>query len=280
MRSFLWRWLAAGIAILFFIGVIVLGITLASNTVAPRGGSLEAQGEQIFQREGCVFCHSIPGYRPAPQDVAQNLPYLQRLGMNWSRNKPDLVLEPGKRTDDWRLAYLLNPTAVLPGSTMPSYAGLPDDELRALIAFLHTSRSPTPTPVPDFSVDREVAGFLGEAGILNVLPTRASYFAGREVYRVYCKGCHGLEGNGKGPVGHLLWPEPRDFTDTAWMSKRSDTYLLTVIKRGKPVAAMPGYDDALTAEEQAVVLYYLKFYTNPSARQSLEGGFVTEMKER
>jgi hypothetical protein len=60
------------------------------------------------------------------------------------------------------------------------------------------------------------------------------------------------------------------------MRKRGDAYLLDVIGRGKPGTAMPGYDGLLTAKEQALVLYYLKFYPNPSARQSLEEGFVVE----
>lgn len=265
--------------VLLFVGAFALGAVVASNAAMPRDTSPEARGQQIFQREGCLFCHSLPGYQPTPQAVARDFAFLQRVGTGWSRNGPDLALEPGKRTDDWHLAHLVNPRAVLPGCPMPSYAGLPDDELRALIAFIQTPRGPTPTPLPR----REETRFpwpdrqdrLGENGFLEVPPTRASYLAGREIYRVYCAGCHGMEGNGAGAVGHLLWPEPRNFTDTAWMAKRSDAYLLDVIGRGKPGTAMLGYDGLLTAEEQALVLYYLKFYTNPSARQSMEEGFIT-----
>lgn len=263
------RQLTPEIGVLLFVGVFALGAALASRSVELPNTSLEARGRQIFQREGCLFCHSLPGHQPAPRPVSRNLSYLQRVGTDWSRNGPDLALEPGKRTDDWHLAHLLNPTAVSPGCPMPSYAGLPDDELRILIAFLQTPRgftAPPPAKVEPRSLEPTEAP--------HVPPKRASYLAGREIYRVYCAGCHGMEGNGAGPVGHLLWPEPRDFTDTAWMSKRSEAYLLNVIRRGKPGTAMPGYDGLLPAEEQALVLYYLKFYTDPSARQSLEEGFV------
>lgn len=271
------RLLVPEAGVLLFVGVFAVGAVFASvltpsplHLSPPFSTSGEGErGEQVFLREGCAFCHSLSGYQPPPQAVAPGfVGYLQRLGTKWLRAGPDLALEPGKRTDDWHLAHLINPQAVDPGCPMPSYAGLPDDDLRALIAFIQTPRD-TPLPGPPPRTGE------GDDGFLRVPPTRASYLAGREIYRVYCAGCHGIEGNGAGPVGHLLLPEPRDFTDAVWMSKRSDAYLLGVIGRGKPGTAMPGYDDVLTSEEQALVLYYLRFYTNPSARQSMEEGFVT-----
>lgn len=276
------RWLTAEIGVLFFVGTFAVGAVLASAlTPSSRWGREgEGRGEQVFQREGCVFCHALPGYRPPPQAVTRGLTgYLQRLGTKWLRTGPDLALEPGRRTDDWHLAHLINPQAVDPGCPMPSYAGLPEDDLRALIAFIQTPRGPTPTPSPQPGRAKETR-FLEENGFLRIPPTRSSYLAGREIYRVYCAGCHGVEGNGAGAVGHLLWPEPRDFTDTAWMRKRSDAYLLEVIGRGKPGTAMMGYDGLLADEEQALVLYYLKFYTNPSARQGMEEGFVAREEQR
>lgn len=257
--------------VLFFIGMFAFAALWGSNAAPAHDAFPEAPGQEIVQRERCVFCHSLPGYQPTPQTVTQGLAYLQQVGTSWSRNGPDLGLEPGKRTDDWHLAHLVSPKAVLPDCPMPSYAGLPDGKLRALIAFLQTPRGPTPVPSPSLQTERE----------RKPAPrTRASYLAGREIYRVYCAGCHGMEGNGTGAVGHLLQPAPRDFTDTTWMRKQSGAYLLDVIGRGKPGTAMPGYDGLLTADEQALVLYYLTLYANPSARQSLEEGFAVEEGQR
>lgn len=258
--------------VLAFVGVFALGAMFASGTTVPGEASPVVRGRQVFQREGCVFCHSLPGYQPAPQPVARGLAYLRRMATGWSRNGPDLALEPGKRTDDWHLAHLLNPTAVDPDCPMPSYAGLADDDLRALITFLQTPGGPTATPV----LREQEARSRGEYSSVRVVSSRAAYLAGREIYDIYCAGCHGQAGNGSGPVGHLLRPEPRDFTDTAWMSKRSDAYLAEVIRRGKPGTAMPGYEGQLTVEEQALVLHYLRYYSNPSGRQSLEEGFVAQ----
>jgi len=267
--------------VLLLLALFVLGAVLAPGAGNSQGSALEARGQQVFQREGCVFCHSLPGYRPTPQAVSRSPAILQRVGTHWSRNGPDLTLEAGRRTDDWHLAHLVNPRAVMPGCPMPSYAGLPDEDLRALIAFIQTPRgAPLPPPPPSAGESREEGKetrFPGENGFLKVPPTRASYLAGREIYRAYCAGCHGMAGNGAGPVGHLLQPEPRDFTDAAWMRKRDDAYLLDVIRRGKPGTAMPGYAGLLSDEEQALVLYYLKFYANPSARQSMEEGFTKDL---
>jgi cbb3-type cytochrome oxidase cytochrome c subunit len=265
------RFFTAETGVLLFLGLFISGAAIASKAAVPGYTASEARGQQVFQREGCLFCHSLPGYQPTPQAMTQGVAYLRRVRTTWSRNGPDLALEPGRRSDDWHLAHLLNPTAVLPNCPMPSYAGLPDEELRALIAYLQTPRrgAPTPTTASPQPYSPE------EDKRLAVPPTRASYLAGREIYRAYCAGCHAMEGNGAGAVGHLLWPEPRDFTDTQWMRKGSDTYLLNVIARGKQSTAMPGYASLLTEEEQARVLYYLKFYSNPSARQRMEEGFVT-----
>lgn len=229
-----------------------------------------ARGEQIFNREGCVFCHSITDYSPEPMAASRNL--LMRLRWNWARNGPDLALEPGRRTDDWHLAHLMDPSEVMPGCPMPSFAGLPERDLQALIAFLQGTRTSGGAAgvglYPSEVGGREIAD-------VTVVPlTVASYRKGRQIYRLYCQGCHGAEGNGNGSVGHLLWPEPRDFTDTSWMLKQGDAYLFQVIGGGKPDTAMPGYDGLLSAGDQGTVLAYVKLFTNPSIRQRLEQGFV------
>ncbi len=254
--------------------VFISLFAVVSALAFMRGGQLpvsaEPHGQQIFNREGCVFCHSIPGYRPLPQPVSLRIDYPRRVMTNWNRNGPDLMLEPGKRTDDWHLAHLLEPQAVLPSCPMPSHAGLSNEEIEALVQFIQAPRrgEGVPQSTPTTEVNEEAA-------LVEVPQTRVSYLAGRDIYRAYCLDCHGVEGNGNGSVGYLLWPEPRDFTDALWMQKQSDAYLMRVIAEGKTGTAMPVYKDLLNAEERALVLYYIKFFINPSARQSLEHGFFT-----
>jgi cytochrome c oxidase cbb3-type subunit 3 len=99
-----------------------------------------------------------------------------------------------------------------------------------------------------------------------------NYRAGKALYQANCVGCHGAEGNGVGGVGQLLQPEPRDFTQVAWMSKQSDERLFAVIADGVPQTAMPGYRDVLSPNERAIIVRYLRYFADPVARQFMEQG--------
>ncbi len=211
----------------------------------------EEKGFQIFMREGCFSsCHVKTLALARPDNSIEFVPDL--------RNRP-------KRTRDWYLAYLINTRAVLPYSPMPSYGYLSNEDLDALIAFLqglHREKT-TPTPEP-ISADAipETPRDLG------------GYSSGRALYRTYCSGCHGESGDGGGPVGHLLSPEPRNFTDVIWMSKQTELYLFSIITDGKPNTAMPPFKEILSLKERALVIRYVQFFADPVARERMELGFV------
>ena len=57
---------------------------------------------------------------------------------------------------------------------------------------------------------------------------------GEALYATYCGSCHGLRGDGDGPVGASLDPQPAKHSDAAYMDGLSDEHLFTVIKRGGP----------------------------------------------
>ncbi len=252
----------AEIFIALFLAIFALG-ALAANAQSPAFASLEQRGAEIFQREHCFFCHSVRDAPAAPPRVTFSLGYVERIAWQWLRNGPDLNRMAGERTDDWLLAHLIEPGAIVAGCPMPSYAYLPPEELQALIAYIQQANPPAD------------ATMLGDPGTpTNVPATRESYLAGRALYRTYCEGCHGREGNGAGAVGHLLQPEPRNLSDVAWMSKRDDAYLFQIVAQGKAKTAMPGYAAILTNREQALVLYYLRFFADPSARQAMEEGLA------
>ncbi|MFQ6001694.1 MAG: cbb3-type cytochrome c oxidase subunit II [Anaerolineae bacterium] len=242
-------------AILLIIPSLVVGVFLlvGQSFRASPYATLGQQGHEVFRREGCFFCHSMEG-RELTAEVSPLLGLV--------RSGPDLLFEAGLHTDDWHLAHLLNPKAINPRSAMPSYAHLSDQEMKALIAFLQEVRGqPSPTPAP-----------TREAFIPEVPRTLEAYQAGRRIYQENCGGCHGSEGNGSGSVGHLLVPEPRDFTNALWMSKQTDLYLFTVITDGKSETAMPGYRELLSAQERSLVLQFIRYYAHPSRRQAMEEG--------
>jgi len=211
----------------------------------------EEKGRQVFLREPCYSaCHVTTLASPAGTDTTGFV--------------PDLRKTP-QRTRDWYLAYFVDPRALLPYSFMPSFAHLTSDDVDALVAFLQRLnrdvKAPKPEPVPSADIPVTPRDF-------------ASYQAGQALYGTYCAGCHGLSGNGGGTVGHLLLPEPRDFTDGAWMSKQTENYLFAIVEVGKPNTAMPGFKDILTPAQRALVLRYIEYFPNPVERERLELGFA------
>ena len=55
---------------------------------------------------------------------------------------------------------------------------------------------------------------------------------GRKLYMTHCYTCHGVIGKGDRPAAARLQPKPRNLTDDAYMSRKTDQYLHTVISGG------------------------------------------------
>ena len=213
--------------------------------------SLEEKGWKIFGQESCYSaCHIQTVASPGTINSQGFVPNLRKTT---------------PRSQDWYVAYLTSPRAVLPWSPMSSYRFLSRDEIEALAAFLQRLNREAITPAP-----RPVS----PEAIPETPRDLAGYRAGRSIYFTYCVGCHGELGNGGGQVGHLLSPEPRDFTDGPWMSKQTETYLFSVATNGKPDTAMPPFNDLLSPRERALVVRYIQYFADQVERERLELGFV------
>jgi len=97
---------------------------------------LELQGRDIYIREGCYNCHSQM-IRPFRDEVARYGEY-SKAGefvydhpFQWGskRTGPDLAREGGKYPDSWHYNHMYDPRSMSPGSIMPQYTWLLDDEL-------------------------------------------------------------------------------------------------------------------------------------------------------
>ena len=73
-----------------------------------------------------------------------------------------------------------------------------------------------------------------------------------ELFNRNCARCHGADGRGDTPSGHLF--KAPDFTDADWWKKNSSTAstLRLVVARGK--AGMPGFGKKLTKAEITVLV--------------------------
>ena len=55
---------------------------------------------------------------------------------------------------------------------------------------------------------------------------------GKQVYDMFCLPCHGVNGDGKGPVGVTLQPGPRDFTVGKFLYGTTDQDLFDTMTNG------------------------------------------------
>ncbi|MES1222750.1 MAG: cytochrome-c oxidase, cbb3-type subunit I [Bacteroidota bacterium] len=97
---------------------------------------LELQGRDIYVREGCYTCHSQM-IRPFRDEVARYGEY-SKAGefvydhpFQWGskRTGPDLAREGGKYPDSWHYNHMYDPRSMSPGSIMPQYPWLLDNQL-------------------------------------------------------------------------------------------------------------------------------------------------------
>lgn len=168
--------LLIGASIFFLIAGVFVTIYLPSldqeaytpTQFAHQYNDIEARGRSIYIREGCWYCHTQQ-VRPPEADIAlihtkgdigpvsRPGDYVYQKPALWgtARQGPDLThvasrivyftkdangapvaiygSDPG-----WERTHLQNPTALNPGTVMPSFGYLPDDELDALVAYILT----------------------------------------------------------------------------------------------------------------------------------------------
>jgi len=137
--------LVIGVLIVISIGGLVEIVPLfyLKSTIEKVDGvrpytPLELAGRNIYVREGCYNCHSQM-IRPLRDEVeryghyslAAESMYDRPFQWGSKRTGPDLARVGNKYSDDWHRDHLRNPRAVVPGSIMPSYPWLEQNELSA-----------------------------------------------------------------------------------------------------------------------------------------------------
>lgn len=132
----------ASLVVILIGGIIELVPTFLIQSNVPTIASvkpytpLELQGRDIYVREGCYTCHSQM-VRPFRSETARYGEY-SKAGefvydhpFQWGskRTGPDLHRVGGKYPYSWHFNHMLDPTSMSPGSIMPSYPWLLDNDL-------------------------------------------------------------------------------------------------------------------------------------------------------
>lgn len=130
-------------AVLISIGGIVQIIPMVFiDSQVPKIASvkpytpLELAGRDLYIREGCVGCHSqqIRPFRSETErygEYSKSGEFIYDRPFLWGskRTGPDLMREGGKYPDSWHYNHMIDPRTMSPGSIMPQYPQLADNQL-------------------------------------------------------------------------------------------------------------------------------------------------------
>ncbi len=116
--------------------VEIVPLFFQKSTTEPVAGlkpysALQLAGRDIYQREGCMSCHSqmIRPFRAETEryghySVAGEFVYDHPFQWSSKRTGPDLARVGGRYGDEWHRVHMINPRDVVPESIMPGYPWL------------------------------------------------------------------------------------------------------------------------------------------------------------
>ncbi|MEE9554980.1 MAG: cytochrome-c oxidase, cbb3-type subunit I [candidate division Zixibacteria bacterium] len=180
--------LAATVAVLIG-GIVEMVPTFLIKSNIPTISSvkpytpLELQGRDIYIAEGCYNCHSqmIRPFRSETErygEYSKAGEYVYDHPFQWGskRTGPDLMRVGGKYPDAWHYGHMIDPPSMSPGSIMPPYPWLANNELDigstpAKINAMRKLGVPYPEGYENIAIEdlnsqaRQIVGILGEAGI-------------------------------------------------------------------------------------------------------------------
>jgi cytochrome c oxidase cbb3-type subunit 2 len=124
----------ATIVVVSIAGLVqIVPLFFQHSTTQPSPGAvpfpaLSLAGRDIYQREGCVGCHSqqirtlrSETERYGPYSLAGESVYDHPFLWGSKRTGPDLARVGGRYSDEWHRIHFRNPRDVVPESNMPSY---------------------------------------------------------------------------------------------------------------------------------------------------------------
>ena len=124
----------ATIVVVSIAGLVqIVPLFFQHSTTQPSPGivpfpALSLTGRDIYQREGCVGCHSqqirtlrSETERYGPYSLAGESVYDHPFLWGSKRTGPDLARVGGRYSDEWHRIHFRNPRDVVPESNMPAY---------------------------------------------------------------------------------------------------------------------------------------------------------------
>lgn len=286
------RVIVIGGVIVFFavVAVVVFIPSLVWNppqtTIAHLYTPEQERGRELFYSNGCNYCHTqyvrAEDTAMGPESQGGNYVFDDPVILGSERTGPDLSYLGRKRSEAWEINHLKDPRRLSPLSIMPSFAFLPEDDLKAIAAYLFALGDRV-------AQERMILPPDAYAGLTNPVPypavtpvpgdqpqgwatwQAAGLQEGKELYVQYCLTCHGCAGNGLGSYAGTMSVTPADFRQEPFRSMPDDQWLWHV-SEGVPGTLMPTWKTSLTEEQRWKVIEYVQqIFSRPMMRDPNEG---------
>jgi len=253
--------------------------------------SEQKRGRKVYIREGCWYCHSqyirsVTGEtrRWGPLSQVGEYAFDQPELLSTRRIGPDLTRVGRKYADGWHAAHYWNARLVKPDSIMPRFPwlfktgkdGRPhlNADGKALVAYVQSLGTRIGDWRETFAPTRLTGG---EATEMSPADKKSLLALGKQVYHSRCIGCHGVKGDGHGPVAKFLKVKPRDFTSGIFKfhstpgsnALPTDQDLFIIISHGLWGTAMPPWYN-LPAEQRLAVIQYIKTFSDRWQKKQVE----------
>lgn len=285
--------IAAVFVALIFLTIIFVTAILPATTFQPEATAAahlytpsEWRGREVYKREGCVYCHTQfvryqdreMGEMVQAGDYVHETPHL----LGTERTGPDISNVGGKYPDAWHWAHHMQPRSVKPGSLMPSFSYLSDEDMRDLIAYVQTLGRERELAARRRKVDpneKEAAHGPEEAAVhtpitwleapqelrdewkrisKNVDPNNSAIAnSGRGIYMQNCAVCHGVTGRGNGPISSSMIKKPANFT-RPYYAGFTDSLWYWRVKEGVAGTRMPRWGRTLSEQQIGYLVAFLK----------------------
>ncbi len=258
------------------------------TTIAHPYTPNQERGRELFYSNGCNYCHTqyvrAEDTAMGPVSEGGNYVFDNPMILGSERTGPDLSYVGHKRSEAWEIEHLKDPRGYSPLSIMPSFSFLPEEDLKAIAAYLfalgdRVAQERMILPPDLYAGNTDPIPYPSQALATGSQPPpqgwptweAAGLQAGKELYVDRCLTCHGCAGNGLGSYAGTLIVTPADFKQEPFRSMPDDQWFWHV-SEGVQGSVMPPWKESMTEEERWQVIRYIRqAFARPVMRDPDEG---------